>query len=130
MDKQPSPPLDYDLVHEVPPMTPNQLLDAYKHNRALFDAWYFEQRKLTDAEPTSGKGYQLSVELSKIQHAAGDTQEALETLNGANEAVTNELIEVARAGSPLSKIPDKEAYQRTLKSLLQQIIYLRSEFRR
>ena len=129
MPEKPSQPLEHELVYA--PMTLDQVREAYQRgDHEALNAWYLERHRVADLDPTSGGRFEISVDLARIHHAAGDADTALETISGVSEAIQQELIELDRHDSPLAGMPGKDAYMSRLKTMLQQVVYLREEFRR
>lgn len=121
------------MKEQVPkqPMTMIQALEAYQRgDQATFDAWYFEQQRAADQDPSGVRRFEVSVELARIQFAAGDLEKARETISGVNMALQEELVELDRLDSSAYERPDKEEYRAKLKSLLQNVVLLRNELRR
>jgi len=113
------------------PLTPDQVREAYQRgDKETLNAWYLERQEAADRDPTSVGRFELSVDLARIRYGAGELEDARDVISGANTAIQEELIELDRPESPAFNHVNKETYRAKLKSLLQNVIVLRNEFRR
>lgn len=109
-------------------MTLDQVREAYQRgDKELLNTWYLQRQEQADRDPTSVGRFELSVDLARVHLAVGEVAEARESISGTNIAIQEELIEIDRHDSPAFARVDKEAYRAKLKTLLQNVTYLRSE---